>query len=89
MTLSEMNGAGEGNRLLQIGKSLQKDKKLRPTNTTLKTEPATTTPSETPIPMLFQKKFKKLPQWSFEDIYNLDAPPRPMVSKLSKKNKKT
>ncbi|XP_043958899.1 alpha-N-acetylgalactosaminide alpha-2,6-sialyltransferase 1-like [Gambusia affinis] len=32
---------------------------------------------ETPGPIINLNSFKKLPQWSFEDVYNLDAPPRP------------
>lgn len=35
---------------------------------------------ETPIPIIKKSSFNKLPWWSFEDMYNLDAPPRPTVS---------
>uniref|UniRef100_UPI003AAAE3F1 alpha-N-acetylgalactosaminide alpha-2,6-sialyltransferase 1-like n=1 Tax=Centroberyx gerrardi TaxID=166262 RepID=UPI003AAAE3F1 len=31
---------------------------------------------ETPMPILFKKDFKKLPQWDFEDVYTQDAQPR-------------
>ncbi|XP_071760416.1 alpha-N-acetylgalactosaminide alpha-2,6-sialyltransferase 1-like [Centroberyx gerrardi] len=31
---------------------------------------------ETPMPILFKKDFKKLPQWDFEDVYAQDSQPR-------------
>lgn len=70
-------------KLLLTGDLLQKKGELTATNTTaLTSNPVTTASSEAPIPMILKTFFKKLPQWSFEDIYNLDAPPRPMVSIL-------
>lgn len=35
---------------------------------------------ENPIAIMGLSSFNKLPQWSFEDIYNLDAPLRTTVS---------
>ncbi|KAK5614539.1 hypothetical protein CRENBAI_020696 [Crenichthys baileyi] len=43
-------------------------------------------PAEYPIPIIHKSSFKKLPQWSFEDIYNLDAPPRPATCAQSLRN---
>lgn len=43
---------------------------------------ATPPHAETPIPVISRKSFTKLPQWDFEDYYNLDAPPRLTVSML-------
>uniref|UniRef100_A0A3B3YE73 alpha-N-acetylgalactosaminide alpha-2,6-sialyltransferase n=1 Tax=Poecilia mexicana TaxID=48701 RepID=A0A3B3YE73_9TELE len=49
-----------------------------PTLTTALTLTLHTHPSFfTPIPIIKKSSFNKLPLWSFEDIYNLDAPPRP------------
>ncbi|XP_047233470.1 alpha-N-acetylgalactosaminide alpha-2,6-sialyltransferase 1-like isoform X2 [Girardinichthys multiradiatus] len=42
--------------------------------------------SEAPIPIIKQSSFNKIPQWSFEDIYNLDAPPRPTTCAQSLRN---
>ncbi|MED6295454.1 hypothetical protein CHARACLAT_032032 [Characodon lateralis] len=43
-------------------------------------------PAEYSIPIIYKSSFKKLPQWSFEDIYNLDAPPRPSTCAQSLRN---
>ncbi|MEQ2226010.1 hypothetical protein ILYODFUR_023290, partial [Ilyodon furcidens] len=42
--------------------------------------------SEAPIPIIKQSSFNKFPQWSFEDIYNLDAPPKPTTCAQSLRN---
>lgn len=42
--------------------------------------------SETPIPIIKKSSFNKLPWWSFEDIYNLDAPSRPTTCAQSLRN---
>ncbi|XP_054899132.1 alpha-N-acetylgalactosaminide alpha-2,6-sialyltransferase 1-like [Poeciliopsis prolifica] len=44
--------------------------------------------NENLIPIMDLSSFKKLPQWSFEDIYNLDAPPRPKTCPQSLHNTK-
>ncbi|XP_032431204.1 alpha-N-acetylgalactosaminide alpha-2,6-sialyltransferase 1-like isoform X1 [Xiphophorus hellerii] len=44
--------------------------------------------SEYPIPIIYKRYFKKLPQWTFEDIYNLDAPPRSTKCAQSLRNSK-
>ncbi|KAM4526361.1 alpha-N-acetylgalactosaminide alpha-2,6-sialyltransferase 1-like [Fundulus diaphanus] len=46
------------------------------------------TTSETPIPMMNASSFDKLPQWSFEDIYNLDTLPRSTTCVQSLRNSK-
>ncbi|XP_008435221.1 alpha-N-acetylgalactosaminide alpha-2,6-sialyltransferase 1-like [Poecilia reticulata] len=76
-------------KLLHTGGLLQMKGELAATNTTaLTSDPVITASSETPIPMILKKFFKKLPQWSFEDIYNLDAPPRPTTCPQSLRNSK-
>lgn len=47
------------------------------------TRGASATVCETPIPIIFKKDFKKMPQWDFEDVYNQDANPRQTVSVLT------
>ncbi|XP_038156746.1 alpha-N-acetylgalactosaminide alpha-2,6-sialyltransferase 1-like [Cyprinodon tularosa] len=42
--------------------------------------------AEYPIPIIHKSSFKKLPKWNFEDIYNLDAPPRPNTCSQSLRN---
>ncbi|XP_024866826.1 alpha-N-acetylgalactosaminide alpha-2,6-sialyltransferase 1 isoform X2 [Kryptolebias marmoratus] len=54
--------------------------------TTPKPMNTTTAAPETPIPIIFKKSFKKLPQWDFEEIYNQDAPPRPTTCAQSLRN---
>uniref|UniRef100_A0A3Q0QWF5 alpha-N-acetylgalactosaminide alpha-2,6-sialyltransferase n=1 Tax=Amphilophus citrinellus TaxID=61819 RepID=A0A3Q0QWF5_AMPCI len=41
---------------------------------------------ETPMPLLYRKNYTKLPQWDFDDVYNQDAPPRPMTCAQSLRN---
>ncbi|XP_008435223.1 alpha-N-acetylgalactosaminide alpha-2,6-sialyltransferase 1-like isoform X2 [Poecilia reticulata] len=43
---------------------------------------------ESPVPIMDLSSFKKLPQWSFEDIYNLDAPITPTTCPQSLRNSK-
>ncbi|XP_014858575.1 PREDICTED: alpha-N-acetylgalactosaminide alpha-2,6-sialyltransferase 1-like [Poecilia mexicana] len=43
---------------------------------------------ENPVPIMNLSSFKKLPQWSFEDIYNLDAPLTPTICPQSLRNSK-
>uniref|UniRef100_A0A3B3V3W9 alpha-N-acetylgalactosaminide alpha-2,6-sialyltransferase n=1 Tax=Poecilia latipinna TaxID=48699 RepID=A0A3B3V3W9_9TELE len=43
---------------------------------------------ESPVPIMNLSSFKKLPQWSFEDIYNLDAPLIPTTCPQSLRNSK-
>lgn len=56
--------------------------------TMLEMDPMNKSPSEYPIPIIYKRYFKKLPQWTFEDIYNLDAPPRSTVSLVRHKRGK-
>ncbi|XP_038128557.1 alpha-N-acetylgalactosaminide alpha-2,6-sialyltransferase 1-like [Cyprinodon tularosa] len=87
--ISERNRVSGEYNLLKIGDLLQNKEKLSPTaDTSQRNVSVTSTPSETPIPILLKKRFKKLPQWSFEDIYNLDAPPRPVTCPQSLRNSK-
>ncbi|XP_029977826.1 alpha-N-acetylgalactosaminide alpha-2,6-sialyltransferase 1-like [Sphaeramia orbicularis] len=37
---------------------------------------ATASVPETPIPVMYKKNFTKLPQWDFEEVYNVDESPR-------------
>ncbi|XP_068162380.1 alpha-N-acetylgalactosaminide alpha-2,6-sialyltransferase 1.1 [Antennarius striatus] len=41
-----------------------------------RTESSETNQNETPMPVLSPESFARLPVWDFEDVYNLDAPPR-------------
>ncbi|XP_014914850.1 alpha-N-acetylgalactosaminide alpha-2,6-sialyltransferase 1-like isoform X1 [Poecilia latipinna] len=89
ISMSGMYKVSGEDKLLRAGELLQKKGELATTNTTaLTSDPVITASSETPIPMILKKFFKKLPQWSFEDIYNLDAPPRPMTCPQSLRNSK-
>lgn len=58
-----------------IADSTEKVVKLRPDPT-----PSHGGEAETAMPVLSEKSFEKLPQWDFDDVYNLDAPPRHTVS---------
>ncbi|KAM4526756.1 alpha-N-acetylgalactosaminide alpha-2,6-sialyltransferase 1-like [Fundulus diaphanus] len=51
-----------------------------------KTNETKLSPAEHPIPIIRKSSFNKLPQWNFDDIYNLDAPPRPMTCAQSLRN---
>uniref|UniRef100_A0A3Q2PAA5 alpha-N-acetylgalactosaminide alpha-2,6-sialyltransferase n=1 Tax=Fundulus heteroclitus TaxID=8078 RepID=A0A3Q2PAA5_FUNHE len=51
-----------------------------------KTNETKRSPAEHPIPVIRKSSFKKLPLWNFDDIYNLDAPPRPMTCAQSLRN---
>ncbi|XP_040885251.1 alpha-N-acetylgalactosaminide alpha-2,6-sialyltransferase 1-like [Toxotes jaculatrix] len=42
--------------------------------------------AETPMPILLKNSFKRRPQWSFEDVYNQDAPPRQTTCAQSLRN---
>ncbi|XP_032431223.1 alpha-N-acetylgalactosaminide alpha-2,6-sialyltransferase 1-like [Xiphophorus hellerii] len=89
MAMSRTYKVSGEDKLLLTGDLLQKKGELTATNTTaLTSNPVTTASSEAPIPMILKTFFKKLPQWSFEDIYNLDAPPRPMTCPQSLRNSK-
>ncbi|MEQ2225958.1 hypothetical protein ILYODFUR_022859 [Ilyodon furcidens] len=50
--------------------------------------PVSTPHVESPIPIMNRSFFKMLPQWSFEDIYNQDALPRPTICDQSLRNSK-
>ncbi|XP_047233607.1 alpha-N-acetylgalactosaminide alpha-2,6-sialyltransferase 1-like [Girardinichthys multiradiatus] len=54
----------------------------------LKPDPVSTPHVESPIPIMNRSFFKMLPQWSFEDIYNQDALPRPTICDQSLRNSK-
>ncbi|CAN9509009.1 unnamed protein product [Ophioblennius macclurei] len=43
---------------------------------------------ETPMPPLSKKSFQKAPVWDFDDVYNLDAPPRPTTCAQTLRNSK-
>ncbi|XP_077359383.1 alpha-N-acetylgalactosaminide alpha-2,6-sialyltransferase 1-like [Festucalex cinctus] len=43
---------------------------------------------ETPMPILFEKNFSKLPVWDFEDVYNQDAAPANTRCQQSLRNSK-
>ncbi|XP_021173629.2 alpha-N-acetylgalactosaminide alpha-2,6-sialyltransferase 1 isoform X2 [Fundulus heteroclitus] len=89
MTISETNRAKKIYKILKIDKLWQTNGNLTSTTATnLTTGQATTIAPEKPIPVIMKKYFKKLPDWSFEDIYNLDAPPRPMTCPQSLRNSK-
>ncbi|XP_054899131.1 alpha-N-acetylgalactosaminide alpha-2,6-sialyltransferase 1-like [Poeciliopsis prolifica] len=89
IAMSRTYKASGEDKLLHTGELLQKKGELTAANTTaLTSDPVASTSSEIPIPMILKKFFKKLPQWSFEDIYNLDAPPRPTACPQSLRNSK-
>lgn len=60
-----------------VAESTKKVVKLRPDPT-----PSRGGVAETAMPVLSEKSFEKLPRWDFDDVYNLDAPPRHTVSML-------
>lgn len=60
-----------------VAESTEKVAQLRPDPT-----PSHGGAAETAMPVLSEKSFEKLPRWDFEDVYNLDAPPRHTVSML-------
>ncbi|XP_070782960.1 alpha-N-acetylgalactosaminide alpha-2,6-sialyltransferase 1.1 [Enoplosus armatus] len=63
-----------------------KAEKSDSTKTKQESEQISAAVAETPMPILFRKSYKKLPQWDFEEVYNQDAPPRQTTCAQSLRN---